>query len=580
MDSRLTLAYYGTAGLGALGPLGASLAMKYLIDGLTRGQEMSMSVTIPMLVVWALAMRYAVVLAQNVVFYGLNRTYLDYLFRYKIQNAITWWFYKKVANLDVAYFEDPEVQNLLTKVRDTSTWRLPDYLRTLTYLLSSLVEYGAAFVVLLTFGWWVPVLVTVITAPRLVLRARYGSLQWSIWGSGAPQAKKLWYFSWVLQEPQVVREMKIFQSQKRLLAKFNAIQEKLLAINKKPLDKYLRVLMIPPILETVLIFGIGYTFLAPTVAGMISVGSFTLLVSLIGQLNRSAASMAVSLGEMYENDLFAEDFFRVLNLPRLIKEVRKPVSFDEIKPPRIEFRNVDFKYPGSGGEVLKNVSFTVEPGENVALVGPNGAGKTTIIKLICRFYDVTGGEILVNGVNIRKLKLANWYKFLGTLFQDFVQYHFTVRENIVLGSPGRRDQEGLRGAAEKSGAAEFIRKFPKRYGQMLGREYEEGKQLSIGQWQKLAIARAFYDGSPVLILDEPTSAIDAEAEYEIFRNLHKFYRDKSLVLVSHRFSTVRNADKILVIDHGEIIERGPHEELLKLDGKYARMFRVQAKGYE
>jgi ABC-type multidrug transport system fused ATPase/permease subunit len=550
-----------------------------LIDGLTRGQDLKATTAIPMLVIWVLAVRYIVRLVDNLAYYGLNQSYLDYLFRYKLQNEINWRFFKKVSSLDVAYFEDPQAQNLLTKTSDTMAWRPPDFLRRSSFLFTNVVAYVVAFLALLTFEWWIPVLVTVVTVPRLYLRTKYGALQWSIWGSGAPQVRKLWYFSWLLRDETAVREMRVFQSQKALMRRFKKLQDYLLGLNKKALDKYLRVLLLPPLMETLVLMGIAYWFLPTVWAGVVTVGSFTLLLSMVGQLNGRAARVASNLGQLYEDNLYIEHLFDVLRLPKMVEEVRKPVSFEKIEPPRIEFRNVSFSYPGSETVVLNNISYSIDPGENVALVGPNGAGKTTMVKLLCRFYDVTSGEILVNGVNIKKLKLTNWYKFLGTLFQDFVQYRFSVRENISLGSPGKKDEAALKWAAEKSGAAKFIETLPKGYDQILGREYEEGEQLSTGQWQKLAIARAFYEAAPVLILDEPTSAIDAEAEYEIFNNLNRYYKDKSLLLVSHRFSTVRNADKILVIEKGEITERGSHRQLLVKKGKYARMFKVQARGY-
>jgi ABC-type multidrug transport system fused ATPase/permease subunit len=300
---------------------------------------------------------------------------------------------------------------------------------------------------------------------------------------------------------------------------------------------------------------------------------------MIDQLNGNAVGFVINFGEMYEDNLYIDHYFEVLELPKKIEEVKKPVVFKKLKPPQIEFKNVSFRYP-KGPSVLKDVSFIIKPEENVAFVGPNGAGKSTIIKLICRFYDVDKGEILVNGVNIKKLKLANWYKFMGTLFQDFVQYHFTVRENIALGDPTKQDEKLIREAAKKSGAYDFIEKLPKGFDQILGREFKKGEELSIGQWQELAIARAFYEEAPLLILDEPTSSIDAETEYRIFNNLQKAYREKTLILVSHRFSTVRNANKIFVIENGEITERGTHRELLSLKGKYAKMFELQAKGYQ
>lgn len=574
MDKRVVIGYYMTAFIGALAPLLASVTLAFLIDSLIKPGTF----TIPIIVIAVLATRYLLSLAENIILWGFNRIYFDYLFRYKVQNEINRRFYQKLSNLDIAHFEDPKTQNLISKVRDTMTWRPPDFLRMFSYFFSSLIGYIAAFIVLIPFGFWIPLLITIITLPRLYLRAKYGTIQWSIYGSGAPQVKKLWYLTWLLSTPEAIREMRIFQSHETLLAKLKEIQDYLFNLNKKPLDNYLRQLIYPPILETVALFAIAYIQLPHIFSALITVGSFTLLINMLDQLNGNAASAVVTFGEMYEYNLYVDDYFKVLALQKIITEVENPVVIEDT-PPKIEFKNVSFKYP-DGSLVLKDLSFTIDAGSSVALVGANGVGKSTIIKLICRFYDVTEGEILINDVNIKNLKLASWYKCMGTLFQDFVHYYLTVKDNILLGDPNKFDEKLMREAARKSGALEFIEKLPKGFEQNLGREYEEGEELSIGQWQKLAIARAFYQSPPLLILDEPTSAIDAETEYEIFNNLEKAYRNKTLILVSHRFSTVRNASSILVIDHGRIIERGTHSELLKLDGKYARMFKIQAEGYQ
>lgn len=578
MDKRITTLYYLTAGICALIPLAASYAVKLLIDYLQAAQA-GITTTIPLIVVFALAARYIVTLIENIVYWGYNQTYLDYLFRYKLQNEVTLKFHNKVSKLDIAYLENPKTQDLMTKTRDTMQWRLPDFLRIFSYLFRDVIGYTAAFVVLLPFGWWIPILITAVTIPRLYLKVKYGAIQWSIWGGGAPQARKLWYFNWLLQEHTAIKETRISQSSKALLKKFKDIQDYLFELNKKPLDTYLRISTIPPILEVFIIILAAYKFLPSVVAGTLTIGSFTLIVNMLEQLSGRAANASAKFGELYENNLYINHFFEFLSLPRLVKVSKNPIVLKKFTPPKIEFRNVSFQYP-DGPQVLNNISFTIEPGESIAFVGHNGAGKTTIIKLLCRFYDITRGEILINNVNLKKLSLSNWYKFLGTLFQEFVHYHFSVRDNITLGAPDKKDDKAMIEAAVKSGASEFIERLPKKYDQMLGREFKDGEELSNGEWQKLAIARAFYENPPVLILDEPTSAIDAEAEYEIFNNLRKQYKNKTLILVSHRFSTVRNANKIFVVDRGKIIEQGSHEELMKLNGKYAKMFTIQAKGYK
>ena len=385
--------------------------------------------------------------------------------------------------------------------------------------------------------------------------------------------------NYLLQDATAVREIRISQSSESLLNKFKEIQQNLFNLNKNALDKYLRVLTIPPIIQAVVIFLVAYYFLPDVLVGPLTIGSFTLIISMLEQLGGRASVASANLAHLYESNLYTNHYFELLALPSLMPIAENPIVIKEIKPPKIEFRNVSFNYP-NGQTVLENISFVVEPGESVAMVGHNGAGKTTIVKLLCRFYDVTDGEILINGINIKELDLSSWYKFLGTLFQEFVQYHFTIRENITFGAPDRKDEKAMIEAAIKSGAAEFIEILPKKYDQILGKEFEEGEELSGGQWQKLAIARAFYEEPPVLILDEPTSAIDAEAEYEIFNNLEKQYKNKTLILISHRFSTVRNANKIIVIDRGKIIETGSHDELMNLNGLYEKLFSIQAKGYK
>ena len=230
---------------------------------------------------------------------------------------------------------------------------------------------------------------------------------------------------------------------------------------------------------------------------------------------------------------------------------------------------------------MHDFNLVIEKGEKVALVGENGAGKTTIIKLLLRFYDVTEGEILLNGVDIKEIDLETWHEMVGALFQDFIKYQFTFEENVYFGDSKKNgDLEALKGAIKKSGADSYVEDLPKGINQTLGKMFEGGIDLSGGQWQKLALARAFLKDAPILILDEPTSAIDAKAEYEIFEKVQKLQKDKTVIIISHRFSTVRNADRILVLDEGKIIEEGDHKTLMKKNGLYAELFNIQAQGYK
>jgi ATP-binding cassette, subfamily B, bacterial len=238
-------------------------------------------------------------------------------------------------------------------------------------------------------------------------------------------------------------------------------------------------------------------------------------------------------------------------------------------------------YPGASNKILNKFSITINPGDKIALVGENGAGKSTIIKLLARFYDVSAGEILLDGTNIKDVNLESWYRYLGVLMQDFNKYEDPVKDNIYFGKVNEHySLQEIITASNLAGSHSMINKLDKGYEQMLGRMFEGGIELSGGQWQKIALARAFFRNAPVLVLDEPTASIDAKAESEIFSRVEKLSKDKTVIIISHRFSTVRNADKIYVIENGKISEEGTHEELLKLNGQYAMMFKLQAKGYQ
>jgi len=578
MDRFITFGYFASSGVGALFPILASYLFKIFLDELISSK--GIAVSIPLILVTLLASRYFVNIVWDFVSWGLKNIYFDFLFRSKIQNALNFLFYKKVSKLDIAHLEDTKTQDLIAKASDTFTWRSPDLLRHFSYMFNNFVSYVSSFIILIPFGLVTPFFVTLVTLPRFFLRAKYGRLQWSIYGAGTPDVRKLWYFRRILSDKTSVIESRIFQSRRVLLRRFKKIQNHLFEMNKKPVVEFLRILAFPQLLEGGVIFFFAYLKLPDVLSGKISIGDFTFFISLLDRITTSAGDMILNFGDLYDDNLYVNHYFEVLNLPKLVKKPKNPKEIDIDKPISFEFRNVSFKYPGTENFVLKDINFSIEPKDNIAIVGANGAGKTTIVKLLCRFYDVTSGEILVNGVNIKDLDLDNWYRCIGTLFQEFMHYDFTVRENIMLGNPKVKNEDKMRLAANQSGVSEFVEALPNKYNQLLGRQFEGGVELSQGQWQKLAIARAFYEGAQILILDEPTSAIDAESEYEIFQNLNKHYKDKTLFLISHRFSTVRNANKIIVLKEGRILETGSHDELLRVGGLYARMFRKQALGYQ
>ena len=576
MSPSLTVAFYSTGVLGALAPIGYGFTMKWILDSLVGAQP---TATIGGVVLTALVGRYLINAAESAIGWGLHKNYFDYLFRYRLQNEIATRFHRKLAYLDVAHLEDASVQDLIAKARDTITTKPPEFLRQLGYLLGWLASFVTAVIVLLPFGVWIPLVICASTLPRFYLRTKYSHIEWSIYSASTPKVRRLWYIASLLTTPAALQELKLLREQEAMLRRLVDTQDELYASNKANLNRHLRLVFFPPIFEAAVLLAIAVHGLHATMMGALSIGSLTLLITLIDRLSDSAVASVITTGSVYENNLYVDHFFDVLELPRVVDQ-RTPRSKlpPRTAPPTIEFRDVRFAYPGTAIDVLRGVSFTMPPGKTLALVGANGAGKTTIIKLLCRFYDVTSGAILIDGVDIREIDLDAWQASLGTLFQDFVKYHFTVREVITLGAE-QRDDDRLQRAAEDAGAWPFIQMLPRGVDQQLGREFEGGADLSPGQWQKLAIARALYANRPVLILDEPTSAIDAAAEAEIFERLSERRGNKSLLVVSHRFSTVKTSDHIIVLRDGTIAEEGTHDDLLARGREYARMYLAQAKHY-
>jgi len=317
-----------------------------------------------------------------------------------------------------------------------------------------------------------------------------------------------------------------------------------------------------------------------TVQGKISLGDMTLYLSIFRQGQTTFQSILAAVGSIYENNLFMANFFDFLGL-----EPQMGVAARQQKVPAplrsgIKFRGVGFRYPENEEWALRDINLSIRPGEKIALVGHNGAGKTTLIKLLTRLYDPTEGTILIDGIDIRELDPLDLRQRIGVIFQDFVRYHLPASENIGFGRiEAAQEMDKIIEAARKSGAHAIIQNLPDGYQTMLGRWFLGGHELSLGQWQKIALARAFMRDSEILVLDEPTASLDAETEYEIFRHFQELTEGKMAILISHRFSTVRMADRIVVIREGRIAEIGSHQELLRQQGTYAHLFGMQAEGY-
>jgi ATP-binding cassette subfamily B protein len=325
----------------------------------------------------------------------------------------------------------------------------------------------------------------------------------------------------------------------------------------------------------------GYSIVNASLAGTLTAGGLIFVMGAVIEFGNALSGFFLNIGRQYQENLFVDDILKIMDSVPVIKPVINPCTLDTSRPPTIEFKQVSFKYPNGEHPILQDVSFMIEPGQKIALVGINGAGKTTLIKLLCRFYDPTEGKILINGIDLREIDLEQWWSMLGVLFQDFAQYNFVVKEAIGLGRTSAPLEQGsvLR-AAEMSESDEFISKWEKGYEQMIGKEFEGGINPSKGQIQKLALARVFFRNPHVMVLDEPTASVDAESEGKIFERFTALPKTVSAILISHRFSTVRRTDKIILLKDRHIEEMGSHAELMEKNGLYANLFHMQAEGYK
>ncbi|HSK28902.1 MAG TPA: ABC transporter ATP-binding protein, partial [Candidatus Limnocylindria bacterium] len=395
----------------------------------------------------------------------------------------------------------------------------------------------------------------------------------------APETRQINYLARLLTEDSAAKEIKLFNLGGNLLGRYTALfakffeEDKSLAVRRAAAGFGLGVI------ATLGFYGSYAWIVWRTVQGSISLGDMTLYLTIFRQGQSVFQAILAAVGKIYENNLFMANYHEFLEIKPRVEAagLRRP---PETIVRGLEFHGVGFRYPESDEWVLRGIDLAIRPNEKIALVGHNGAGKTTLIKLLSRLYDPTEGRILLDGIDIRELDPVAWRQKIGVIFQDFVRYHLPARENIGFGqidSMHRMDK--IVDAARKSGAEAIIEDLPEKYDTLLGRWFHGGHELSLGQWQRIALARAFMRDAHILVLDEPTASLDAETEYEIFRHFQQLTEGKMAILISHRFSTVRMADCIVVLEGGRIAEIGSHEELLDRRGVYARLFRMQAEGY-
>ena len=487
----------------------------------------------------------------------------------------------KKGSLDIATREDPKESDLIHRVTETGVFRCQNFNERTFHILESIAVVFVAAGILLFFNKLIFFAIFFATIPSFWVELKYGKNIWSIQASKSEIKRKFWNLRAHFQSTNTAVELKIFQNIKFFSNSIKKLFKNFLSEEEKNLNKKFKFVLFTQFLSQAIIVISLFWFVAQVINGFITIGTLSFVVASISRLKISLNELFGRFGMQYQDSLFITDYFKFLDKKDIIQKPKKGFKLNKKETPEIVFENVSFVYPGTKKKVLDNFSLKIEAGDKIAFVGINGAGKTTFVKLLCRFYDPTGGRILINGVNLKEINLETWYGQLGVLFQDYAHYHFLVKNSIAIGDTNRKTQiEKVKKSAKAGEADIFIEEWEESYDQMLGKQFSGGVEPSIGQWQKLALARVFYRDPKMLILDEPTSSIDAEAEAKIFERIEKMSDERSVILISHRFSTVRRADRIVVIDNGKIIENGTPEELMNLNGQYAKLFNLQAEKYQ
>ncbi len=504
------------------------------------------------------------------------------LMRASLGNHVNTMILEKAATLELRHFEDADTYDKMQNARREASVRplsLVLELASLGQQLLILISYAA---LLARLSWWSTLVIVAASLPAFFAEARFSGESFRLNSWRAPEGRRQNYLEWILTRDSHVKEVKIFGLAPLVLGRYRALFDKFYSEDRRlALRKSAAGLLLGAL--SLLAFYASYLFMADRAArARITLGDLTLYLAAFRQGQAAIQSALASIGSLYEDGLFVSNLFSYLDIPTAGELPRaRPSSAAKGRSQLIEFREVAFRYPGSDREALHGVNLRIEPGEKLALVGDNGAGKSTLIKLLLRLYDPTQGAILYGGVDLRDFDPRDLRDRIGVLFQDYVKYQFTALENVGLGEVRAiSDRPRIDAAVDRAGARTVVDELPQKLDTMLGGWFEEGHELSGGQWQKIALARAFMrDRAELLVLDEPTASLDAEAEHDLFLRLKALAADRSAILISHRFSTVRTADRIAVLQGGRIAELGSHEALLAEDGRYAHLFRLQASGY-
>ncbi len=563
----LFIAVFATQIITSVAPFARAKILSQLIDSLTS--------TVPD--GWIQPFIWFMIVAFVTSLFFFLQGQLNRILDIKLQAYLRKTFIDKVAHLDYQHLESKETSALISKVDEEFGWRIRETVSDLSNFLFNLMSLVAITVIILPKYPAIWFLIMLTQIPQYLIERHWVKKDWQLYEENADKNKQRWDLNYQLRQKNYIAELRINNAVDYLVGKFNSIfdffanQMVDIRIKKTPTEIGLTAI-------SILVSGISLFIIIKDVRlGLLTIGAFTFYFDTIRRVGEVFQQFVYTTVSITENSYHIDNFKQVLEMENVITSGNKKIK--GTKPPLIEFKHVSFKYPGSDRYVFKDLNLTIGSSEEIAIVGENGAGKSTLIKLICCFYYPDSGSILIGGIDSRKINLASWYKHLAYLTQEFNNFgNMTLADNVSIGDPNKPVHEEDILEALQNADAKFWKKYKGGLSTLMSQRYG-GEEPSWGQWQKISIARIFYRNSSVMILDEPTASIDAVSEYKIFNELYRAIKNKTLIIVSHRFSTVRNAQRIMVLGKGRVVEQGSHTELLALGGLYAKSFALQAKGY-
>jgi ATP-binding cassette subfamily B protein len=561
--------------LAALVPLGILAVTKVIIDSIYN--LTSHHTALPEMFWWLVAVEFA--LASLAMISARVIDFCDGLLADKFTRYINIRIMDHASSLDLMSFEDPLFYDKLERARVQGTDRI-GMIQATGRLVQEIITTVSLAASILLFSPWILFVLIVCILPTFLVETRFAFLGYSLNSKQTPARREMEYFRVLGGSKESAKELKLFGLSSFLVDRYTKLSDELFGETVTLSRRRLFAGLFFALIGISGYYG-SYAFaIHQTLIGVLTLGTLTLLAGAIAGASSNIQAVLSTFSSIAGQALFLTDLLDFFSVrPKVFS---KPNALLAPRPVRrgFEFKDVSFSYPGSPKLVVKNINFRLKPSERIALVGKNGQGKTTIVKLLTRLYDVTSGQILLDGVDIREYNLEDLWKEVGVIFQDFMRYELTSSENIAIGRiQERENQFRIRSAAGKSLADDVIRQLPKRYEQRLGCRFEGGVDLSGGEWQKIALARAYLRDAQLLILDEPTASLDARSEHEVFKRFAELTEGKMSLLISHRLSTVKMADRVLVLENGSIVEQGRHEQLLKTGGSYAEMFELQAASY-